>query len=213
MPKISAVLVHDGGTNYLSGIGGDQGDAERTSKRSFAPVVGLDAEACRSPIREVAGLRGRRQRPRLVPRGGRAGLLLEPGGQGHLQPHPPHPVRHLRRRDPRVPEALVARRRPWGPTGSPTSTTCSPARALIAPGGGGGGPAAAADRGRPARRDEGREVIEGGVAEKAGHQGRRRDRQGRRQGRRQPRGVHRGAPGRRAATRRSSSSATARKSS
>ena len=83
MKKISAVLVHDGGTNYLSGIGRDQGDEEGHRRGRLAPVIGLDA-AMPFAIREVPGLRGRRQRPRLVPRRGRAGLLLEAGGQGEL---------------------------------------------------------------------------------------------------------------------------------
>ena len=112
MPKISAVLVHDGGTNYLSGIGATEAmlsDLEQV----FTPVKELDHDypfagaESRRPDR-------RRQRPRLVPLRQRAGLLLETGGQGRLPAHPPHPVRYLRRRRPRVPEALVAGRRARG---------------------------------------------------------------------------------------------------
>jgi carboxypeptidase Q len=56
MAKISAVLVHDGGTNYLSGIGVTK--AMRADIESaFAPVVGIDP-AMPFAIREVAGLRG-----------------------------------------------------------------------------------------------------------------------------------------------------------
>jgi hypothetical protein len=53
MPKISVVLVHDGGTNYLSGIGGT---AAMTSDfdQVFAPVKGLDA-AMPFAIRKVNG--------------------------------------------------------------------------------------------------------------------------------------------------------------
>jgi hypothetical protein len=56
MPKISAVLVHDGGTNYLSGIGATK--AMRSDiEKAFAPVIGLDA-SMPFAIREVNGLRG-----------------------------------------------------------------------------------------------------------------------------------------------------------
>ncbi len=56
MKKISAVLVHDGGTNYLSGIGVTK--AMKSDIESvFAPLVGLD-EKMPFAIREVNGLRG-----------------------------------------------------------------------------------------------------------------------------------------------------------
>ena len=108
MPKISAVLVHDGGTNYLSGIGATEAmlsDFEQV----FAPIKELDPKY---PIRGAEGRRPvrRRQRPRLVPRGQRAGLLLATGGQGSLPAHPPHAVRHLRRGRSGVPEAFLAGR-------------------------------------------------------------------------------------------------------
>ena len=83
MPKISAVLVHDGGTNYLSGIGATEAmlsDFEQV----FAPVKELDPNYP-FEVRKVAGLLRRRQRPRLVPRGERAGLLLATVGQGRYQ--------------------------------------------------------------------------------------------------------------------------------
>ena len=56
MPKISAVLVHDGGTNYLSGIGGTEAmlsDLEQV----FAPVKELDKDFP-FEVRKVAGLTG-----------------------------------------------------------------------------------------------------------------------------------------------------------
>lgn len=54
MPKISAVLVHDGGTNYLSGILATK--AMRADlETALAPVIGLD-EKLPFAIREVAGL-------------------------------------------------------------------------------------------------------------------------------------------------------------
>lgn len=56
MPKISAVLVHDGGTNYLSGIGVTKAQKEDVEK-ALAACVGLN-EDMPFAIREVSGLRG-----------------------------------------------------------------------------------------------------------------------------------------------------------
>ncbi len=56
MPKISAVLVHDGGTNYLSGIGATEAmlaDFEQV----FAPIRELDP-AYPFEVRKVGGLMG-----------------------------------------------------------------------------------------------------------------------------------------------------------
>ncbi len=55
MPKISAVLVHDGGTNYLSGLGVPKA-MKADIDSALAPLVGLDP-AMPFVIREVAGLR------------------------------------------------------------------------------------------------------------------------------------------------------------
>ena len=57
MPKISAVLVHDGGTNFLSGIGATEAiysDFEQV----FTPVKELDPKNYPFAVRKVAGLRG-----------------------------------------------------------------------------------------------------------------------------------------------------------
>ncbi len=56
LKNISAVLVHDGGTNYLSGIGGTKA-MKADLDEAFAPVVGLDP-AYPFAVREVPGLRG-----------------------------------------------------------------------------------------------------------------------------------------------------------
>ncbi len=56
MKKISAVLVHDGGTNYLSGIGVTKAQRKDIDE-ALSPLVGLD-ESMPFAIREVAGLRG-----------------------------------------------------------------------------------------------------------------------------------------------------------
>jgi hypothetical protein len=55
MNKISAVLVHDGGTNYLSGLSVPKA-MKADIDSALAPVVGLDP-AMPFVIREVAGLR------------------------------------------------------------------------------------------------------------------------------------------------------------
>ncbi len=111
-PKISAVLVHDGGTNYLSGIG-----ATDAIVSDFAAGLHANQEARRQvPIRgaEGPGPVRRRQRPCLVPRGERAGLLLAAGGRCSLPANPPHSVRHLRRRHSGLPEAFFTRNRSRG---------------------------------------------------------------------------------------------------
>ena len=131
MPKISAVLVHDGGTNYLSGIGGTEAmmsDFEQV----FAPVKELDPKFP-FEVRKVAGLRRRRQRPRLVPRGERAGLLLGPGAARPSTSTPTTPSSTPTTRP--SPSTRSTRRWSWrsGPTGSPTSTTCSRARSSAPP--------------------------------------------------------------------------------
>ncbi len=56
MPRISAVLVHDGGTNYLSGIGATEAMLSDFEK-VFAPMKELDP-AFPFEVRKVAGLTG-----------------------------------------------------------------------------------------------------------------------------------------------------------
>ncbi|MHB1557821.1 MAG: M28 family metallopeptidase, partial [Isosphaeraceae bacterium] len=56
LPRISAVLVHDGGTNYLSGIGGTEAMLKDLEK-VFEPVEGLDPKYP-FEVRKVSGLRG-----------------------------------------------------------------------------------------------------------------------------------------------------------
>ncbi len=56
MPKISAVLVHDGGTNYCNGITATP-TMVKALEAVFAPVVNLDAEMP-FQVREVKGLSG-----------------------------------------------------------------------------------------------------------------------------------------------------------
>ena len=56
MPKISAVLVHDGGTNFLSGIGGTEA-MQSDFQTVFAPVLDLDP-AMHFAVTQVSGLRG-----------------------------------------------------------------------------------------------------------------------------------------------------------
>jgi hypothetical protein len=56
MPKISAVLVHDGGTNYLSGIGGTEA-MQSDLNTVFTPVMSLDSNYPFT-VSKVEGLRG-----------------------------------------------------------------------------------------------------------------------------------------------------------
>ncbi len=56
MPRISAVVVHDGGTNYLSGIGVTKA-MRADMEEVFSPVMGLDPDMPFA-IRDVPGLRG-----------------------------------------------------------------------------------------------------------------------------------------------------------
>jgi carboxypeptidase Q len=55
MPKISAVLVHDGGTNYLSGISATEAMMS-DMEQIFKPVIGLDP-VLPFALRKVEGLR------------------------------------------------------------------------------------------------------------------------------------------------------------
>ena len=56
MPKISAVLVHDGGTNYLGGIGATEAMLSDLTQ-VFTPVMSLDAKLP-FEVSKVAGLSG-----------------------------------------------------------------------------------------------------------------------------------------------------------
>ena len=56
MPKISAVLVHDGGTNFLSGIGGTEA-MQSDLMQVFTPVMSLDSKFPFA-VTKVDGLRG-----------------------------------------------------------------------------------------------------------------------------------------------------------
>jgi hypothetical protein len=56
LPKISAVLVHDGGTNYLSGIGYTEA-MKSDFEQVFAPLVGLNKEMPFA-LSQVRGLSG-----------------------------------------------------------------------------------------------------------------------------------------------------------
>ena len=94
MPKISAVLVHDGGTNYLSGLGVPKAMKSR-HRPGARPAGRTRAEHAVRRHRSPRPSTRRRQRPRLVPGRRRPGVLLEAEGHGGLPPDPPHPARHL----------------------------------------------------------------------------------------------------------------------
>ncbi len=56
LPKVSAVYVHDGGTNYVSGIGGTKAQID-DFKKVFAPVFTLSPDM-KFSVNEVEGLSG-----------------------------------------------------------------------------------------------------------------------------------------------------------
>lgn len=87
MPKISAVLVHDGGTNYLSGI--SYTAAMKTDmEQAFAPLVGLNAEFP-FELRQVPGLMGGGSDHASFLAGGAPGFFWRQAGRARY-PHTHH---------------------------------------------------------------------------------------------------------------------------
>ena len=165
MPKISAVLVHDGGTNYLSGIGATKA-IKKDIDEALAPIIGLDANMPFA-IREVArppqgsAATTTRSSPSGVP-----GFFWRQSGKANY-----NHIHHTQYDtydggDPRVPEALLARRRPGGLGVADLDHLLSRDDMSA--------PAAARHRDQPphagVQLDDLKvaEVVEGGLAEKAG---------------------------------------------
>ncbi len=109
MPKISAVLVHDGGTNYLSGIGATEAMVS-DFEQVFTPVKELDPKNYPFEVRKVPGLFGGGSDHASFLAANVPGFFWRQAGKARYQRHPPHPVRHLRRGHSGLPEALVAGR-------------------------------------------------------------------------------------------------------
>ena len=112
MPKISAVIVHDGGTNYLAGIGGTEA-MQSDFEPVFAPIKELDSKYP-FEVRKVAGLFGGGSDHASFLEANVPGFFWRQQGLGQIPAHSPHPVRHLRCRQSRLSEALVARGRARG---------------------------------------------------------------------------------------------------
>ncbi len=126
-PKISAVLVHDGGTNYLSGIGATDAIVS-DFEQVFTPIKKLDPKKYPFEVRKVPGLFGGGSDHASFLAANVPGFFWRQAGKCALPANPPHPVRHLRRGHSGLPEAFLTGGRASGLTGSPTSTICSPAR-------------------------------------------------------------------------------------
>jgi carboxypeptidase Q len=167
MKKISAVLVHDGGTNYLSGLGVPKA-MKPDIDGAFSPLVDLDP-AMPFAIREVPGLRrgGGSDHDSFLA-AGVPGFFWRQSGKANYQ-HIHHT--QFDTYDAAVPEyqkhsSLVAA---LGALGIANLDHLLSREALMAPGGGGGGPGGG-------RRTSGlmleemkvSELVDGGVAEKAG---------------------------------------------
>ncbi len=102
-PKVSAVLVHDGGTNYLSGIGATEAimsDFEQV----FAPIKELDSKYP-FELRKVAGLFGGGSDHASFLEANVPGFFW-PGRNCPLPADPSHAVRHVRRSESRLSKAL-----------------------------------------------------------------------------------------------------------
>jgi carboxypeptidase Q len=163
MKKISAVLVHDGGTNYLSGLSVPKA-MKKDIDEALAPLVGLDP-AMPFAIREVPGLRrvGGSDHDSFLA-AGVPGFFWRQSGKASYQ-HVHHT--QFDTYDQAVPEyqkhsSIVAA---LGALGIADLDHLLSREGLIAPGGPGGG-----------RRNTGlrledlkvAEVVEGGIADKAG---------------------------------------------
>jgi carboxypeptidase Q len=169
MPKISAVLVHDGGTNYLSGISVTKA-MKADIDLALAPLVGLEP-ALPFAIREIPGLpRGIGSDHDSFLTAGVPGIFWRQAGTARY--NQTHHTQHDTY-DRAVPEyqkhsSIVAA---LGALGIADLDHLLSREALTAPGGGGrGGPGGGGRRTSGVMLEEMKvsEVVEGGVAEKAG---------------------------------------------
>jgi carboxypeptidase Q len=168
MPKISAVLVHDGGTNFLSGIGVTKA-MKADIDMALAPLVGLEP-SMPFAIREIPGLsRGGGSDHASFTAAGVPGFFWAQRGGTAVYSQTHHTQHDTFNRA--IPEyqkhsSLVAA---LGALGIANLDHLLSREALIAPGGGrtgaGGGRRVA---GIMLEEMKVTEVIEGGVAEKAG---------------------------------------------
>ena len=122
LPKISGVIVHDGGTNYLSGIGGTEAmlsDLELASRRSKSLTRSSRLKCARSPACRAAAA--------TTPVSSRRTC---PASSGASPVRPVTSTRTTPSLTPSMrPSPSTRSTRPWSRPcrllGSPTSTTCS----------------------------------------------------------------------------------------
>ena len=168
MKKISAVLVHDGGTNYLSGIGATKA-MRKDFETAFAPVIGLEP-SMPFAIREVPGLRGGGSDHASFLGAGVPGFFWGQAGKAVYSRthHTQHDTYDTAVADYQKHSSVVAA---LGALGIADLDHLLSREAMIPPGGaGGGGQARSGRRTIGVQLDEMKviEVIEGGAAEKAG---------------------------------------------
>ncbi len=168
MKKISAVLVHDGGTNYLSGIGATKA-MRKDFETAFAPVIGLDP-AMPFAIREVNGLRGGGSDHASFLTAGVPGFFWGQAGKAVYSRthHTQHDTYDTAVADYQKHSSVVAA---LGALGIADLDHLLSREAMVAPGGPGrGGPGGGNRRTIGVQLDDLKvvEVIEGGAAEKAG---------------------------------------------
>ncbi len=169
MPRISAVLVHDGGTNYLAGIGGTE--AQQTDLQAvFEAVKDLNA-AMPFAVTKVAGLRGGGSDHASFLAAGVPGFFWRQAGKANYT-HTHHT--QFDNYDMAIPEyqkhsAIVAA---IGSLGIANLDHLLSREKMIAPPGAGGGgrPGGGGRRTMGIQLDDNKviEVIEAGLAEKAG---------------------------------------------
>ncbi len=168
MKKISAVLVHDGGTNYLSGISVTKA-MKKDIDEALAPLVGLDP-AMPFAIREVPGLSlGGGSDHASFNAAGAPGFFWRQSGKANYQ-HVHHT--QFDTYDAAIPEyqkhsSIVAA---LGSLGIANLDHLLSRENLIAPGGRGGPGGGGGRRNSGLRLEELKvsEVVEGSIAEKAG---------------------------------------------
>ena len=167
LARVSAVLVHDGGTNYLSGLGVTKA-MKADIDAALAPLVGLDA-SMPFAIREMPGLRrgGGSDHDSFLAAGVPGFFWGQRGGRAVY--NQTHHTQHDTF-DRAIPEyqkhssVVVA----LGSLGIANLDHILSRDALIATGGGGGGGGGRRTAGLVLDEMKVTEVVEGGVAEKAG---------------------------------------------
>ncbi len=165
VPKISAVLVHDGGTNYLSGIGATKA-MRKDMEIAMAPVIGLEP-AMPFTIRDVNGLRGGGSDHASFLTAGVPGFFWGQAGKAVYSRthHTQNDTYDAAVADYQKHSSIVAA---LGALGIADLDHLLSREAMVAPGGPGGGGGNRRTIGVQLDEMKVIEVVEGGAAEKAG---------------------------------------------